>query len=445
MDLKEKLITSYQQAAEQHKNDRLLPLREKAIAYFVENGFPSKKEETWRYTSLRPVLKENYNLFPKDENTLTKEDIAPYLTMGLDSYRMIFVDGHFVDHLSSPVKEDNYTVIPLSKAFEQEREKVDAYFDKVAPKVDRDRFRSLNTAFSREGVFIHVEKSAVVDKPIQILYFSTGKEDAVMLQPRNLIVVEENAQIKVIERHQSLNDNATLTNSVTEITAAEHTIVDYYKIQNDKYTSSLVDNTFIDQHGNESTVLVHTFSLGGKLTRNNLRASQNAEYLNTTFKGVTILEGKQHVDHNTFVHHIQPNNESHQDYKGMFDDRSHGVFDGYILVDKIAQKTDGYQKSDNILMSDRAIAHAKPQLEIYADDVLCSHGCTVGQIGKEALYYLQTRGISKKEAKALMMYAFCTSVLNSVKIPELKVQIDDYISKKLGVKMDFDSALLDEI
>jgi len=265
-----------------------------------------------------------------------------------------------------------------------------------------------------------------------------------MLQPRNLVIAEENAQVKVIERHQSLNDNATLTNSVTEITAAKHAVVDYYKIQNDQYTSSLVDNTFVDQHGNESEVFVHTFSFGGKLTRNNLYASQNAEYLNTTFKGVTILEGKQHVDHNTFVHHIQPNNESHQDYKGMFDDRSHGVFDGYILVDKIAQKTDGYQKSDNILISDRAIAHAKPQLEIYADDVLCSHGCTVGQIEKEALYYLQTRGVPKKEARALMMYAFCISVLNSVKIPELKTQIDNYISKKLGVKMDFDSELLDD-
>lgn len=444
MDLKEKLITSYQQAVEDNKEDRFLPVREKSIAYFVENGFPTKKEETWRYTSLRPILKEDYNLFPKNENTLNEEDIAPYLTKGLDSYRMVFVDGHFVEDLSSPVKANKYTILPLSRAFEEESKIVETYFDKIAPKVDRDRFRSLNTAFSREGVFIHVEKSTIVDKPIQALYFSTGKEDAVMLQPRNLVVVGENAQVKVIERHQSLNENATLTNAVTEITAAQHSLVDYYKIQNDQYTSSLVDNTFIDQHGSESEVFVHTFSFGGKLTRNNLRASQNAEYLNTTFKGVTILEGKQHVDHNTFVHHLQPNNESHQDYKGMFDDRSHGVFDGYILVDKIAQKTDGYQKSDNILISDRAIAHAKPQLEIYADDVLCSHGCTVGQIDKEALFYLQTRGVSKKEARALMMYAFCTSVLNSVKIPELKTQIDGYISSKLGVKLDFDSELIDD-
>src|SRR5699024_6461488 len=163
-----------------------------------------KKEETWRYTSLRPVLKEDYNLFPKDENTLREDDIAPYLTPGLNSYRMVFVDGHFVESLSSPTREDQYRIIPLSKALEEESEIVDTYFDTIAPKVDRDRFRSLNTAFSREGVYIHVEKSAVVNKPVQILYFSTGKEDAVMLQPRNLVIAEENAQVKVIERHQSL-------------------------------------------------------------------------------------------------------------------------------------------------------------------------------------------------------------------------------------------------
>lgn len=443
MDLKEKLVTSYQIAEEDRNDDRFRSLRENAMAYFLEKGFPTKKEETWRYTSLRPILKEEYNLFPKNENTLTKKDIAPYMTQGLDSYLMIYVDGHFVEDLSTPVKKHSFTILPLSKAFTEEKEIVETYFDQIAPKVDRDRFRSLNTAFSREGVYIHVTKNSIVDKPIQVLYFSTGREDALMLQPRNLIVVEENAQVKIIERHQSLNDNANLTNSVTEITAGQHSLVDHYKIQNDTYASSLVDNTFIDQHGKESEVFVHTFSFGGKLTRNNLRAYQNAEYLNTTFKGITILKGKQHVDHNTFVHHIQPNNESHQDYKGIFDERSHGVFDGYILVDKIAQKTDGYQKSDNILMSDNAIAHAKPQLEIYADDVLCSHGCTVGQIDKESLYYLQTRGVPKKEAKALMMYAFCISVLSSVKIPELKAQIDGYISAKLGVKVDFDSEFED--
>ncbi len=445
MDLKEKLISSYHQTQKDRPKDAFHALREKAISYFEEKGFPNKKEETWRYTSLRPILKEDYQLFPKNENTLTQQDIAPYLTKGLDSYLLVYVDGHFVENLSQPIKTKTFTATSFSKALQEKEDKarIEKYFDQIAPKEDRDRFRSLNTAFTQEGTFIHVERNAVVDKPIQLLYFSTGKEDALLLQPRNLVVVENNAQVKIIERHQSLNENATLTNAVTEIIAAEHTLVDYYKIQNDKYTSSLIDNTFVDQHGNDSAVFVHTFSFGGKLTRNNLRASQNAEHLNTTFKGVTILEGNQHVDHNTFVHHLQPNNESHQDYKGMFDDRSHGVFDGYILVDRIAQKTDGYQKSDNILMSDRAIAHAKPQLEIYADDVLCSHGCTIGQMDKEALFYLQSRGVPKKEAKALMMYAFCTSVLSSVTIPELKAQIDGYISSKLGVKMDFDSELID--
>src|SRR5699024_11124252 len=151
-----------------------------------------------------------------------------------------------------------------------------------------------------------------------------------------------------------------------------------------------------------------------------------------------LLEDKQHVDHNTLVHHQQPNCESHQDYKGVFDDRSVGVFDGYILVDKIAQKTDGYQKSDNLLLSDRATANAKPQLEIYADDVICSHGCTVGQLDEDALFYLKTRGVPDKEARALMMYAFSSSVLDSVKIPQLRQRIDGQIATKLGVNLGFE-------
>lgn len=311
---------------------------------------------------------------------------------------------------------------------------IENYFNKAATK---DSLPSLNTAFSSEGAYIHIPKNKLVEKPIQIVHFSTGNEAALMLQPRNLIVVDENSHVQIIERHQSLTDNPVLTNSVTEIFANKRAIADYYKIQNDNQNASLIDNTFIKQK-QESHVSVHTFSFGGKLTRNNLNFYQNGERIDSTLKGITIIGDKQHVDHNTLVHHIEPNCESHQDYKGIFGDSATGVFNGQVVVEKEAQKTNAYQSNNNILVSDKATINSKPQLEIFADDVKCSHGCTIGQLDESAMFYMRSRGIPEKEARALLMYAFSNNVLNSVKIPEIKQRITKLIAKKLGVNIGFD-------
>jgi Fe-S cluster assembly protein SufD len=202
-------------------------------------------------------------------------------------------------------------------------------------------------------------------------------------------------------------------------------------------SASLIDNTYITQEKN-SHASVHTFSLGGKLIRNNLNFYHKGEHILSTLKGVTILEDQQHVDHSTLVHHAQPNCESHQDYKGIFSDRSEGVFNGKIVVDKVAQKTNAFQQNNNILLENKATINTKPQLEIFADDVKCSHGCTVGQLDEEALFYLRSRGIPKKEAKALLTYAFANTVLNSVQLPSLKKRINLQIAKKLGVNLGFE-------
>jgi Fe-S cluster assembly protein SufD len=258
-----------------------------------------------------------------------------------------------------------------------------------------------------------------------------------MLQPRNLIIADENSHVQIIERHQSLTSNAVLTNSVTEIFANKRAIVDYYKVQNDEQNASLIDNTYINQK-QQSNVSVHTFSFGGKLTRNNLNFYQNGERIDSTLKGVTIIGDKQHVDHNTLVHHIEPNCESHQDYKGIFGDSATGVFNGKVVVEKEAQKTNAFQANNNLLVNDKATINTKPQLEIFADDVKCSHGCTIGQLDESALFYLRSRGIPEKEARALLMYAFANNVLESVKIPELKKRINALIADKLGVNIGFD-------
>jgi len=436
MDLKEKLVSSFM-AFENHVDidAKVHDIRTEAIKLFEDKGFPTKKDEAWKYTSLNNILKHDYSVFPKQENALEYSDIKQYFIHDIDTYKIVFIDGKYSSHLSQTTHE-GIDVCLMSSALSKPKYQlfIENYFNKVA---EKDGLSSLNTAFSQEGAFIHIPKNKVVNKPIQIVHFSTGNESALMLQPRNLIVVDENSHVQIIERHQSLTDNPVLTNSVTEIFANKRAIVDYYKIQNDNLNASLIDNTFVEQK-QESHVSVHTFSFGGKLTRNNLNFYQNGERIDSTLKGVTIIGEKQHVDHNTLVHHIEPNCESHQDYKGIFDENSTGVFNGKVVVEKEAQKTNAFQSNNNILVSDKATINTKPQLEIFADDVKCSHGCTIGQLDESALFYLRSRGIPEKEAKGLLMYAFSNNVLSSVKIPELKQRITKLIALKLGVNIGFD-------
>jgi len=436
MELKEKLISSFL-AFENDVNldSHIHDVRSEAIKVFENEGFPTKKDEAWKYTSLNSVLKHNYSVFPKHEKNVEYNEVKKYFIHEIDSYKIVFIDGKYSSHLSQTT-HDGIDVCLMSSALNKPKYQIviDNYFNKIASK---DGINSLNTAFSQEGAYIHIPKNKVVDKPIQILHFSTGSEAALLNQPRNLIVVNENSHVQIIERHQSLTDNPVLTNCVTEIFANKRAIIDYYKIQNDNENASLIDNTFINQK-QESICSVHTFSFGGKLTRNNLNFYQNGERIDSTLKGVTIIGNKQHVDHNTLVHHIEPNCESHQDYKGIYDGSSTGVFNGKVLVNREAQKTNAFQANNNILVSDKATINTKPQLEIFADDVKCSHGCTIGQLDESALFYMQSRGIPEKEAKALLMYAFSNNVLSSVKIPEIKQRINKIIATKLGVNIGFD-------
>ena len=437
MELKDKLISSFIAFEGQVDMDSAVhEIRSEAIKVFEEKGFPSKKDEAWKYTSLNALLKNDYSVFPKKEIALDFKDIKKYFIHEIDSYKIVFIDGIYSSHLSETTHEGLDACL-MSAALSKPKYKIiiENYFNKIA-KSD-DSLTSLNSALSREGAFINIPKGKVVDKPIQIIHFATGTEAALMLQPRNLVVVGENAHVQIIERHQSLTENAVLTNSVTEIYANKNSIVDYYKIQNDHLAASLIDNTYISQKRN-SHASVHTFSLGGNLTRNNLNFYHAEERIESTLKGVTIIGNNQHVDHCTLVHHAQPNCESHQDYKGIFADKSTGVFNGKIIVDKIAQKTDAFQQNNNILIDDKASINSKPQLEIFADDVKCSHGCTIGQLDEEALFYLRSRGIPTKEAKALLMYAFSNEVIESIKIQELKNRINKLIAQKLGVSMGFD-------
>ena len=437
MELKEKLLSSFLlMEQELDLSTAVHDLRTKSLKTFEELGFPTKKEEAWKYTSLAKLLKKDYSIFPKQETSIELKEVKKYFLYEIDSYKVVFIDGVYSPFLSDTTHE-GIDVCLLSAALDKPKYKkvIEKYFNQVAKK--DESLTALNTSFAREGAYIYIPKSVVAEKPIQIIHFSTGKQGDFMLQPRSLVVAEEDAQVQIIERHQSLASHAVLTNAVTEIFAEKNAMIDYYKIQNDRDDASLIDNTYIAQQ-QASNVKVHTFSFGGQLTRNNLNFYQEGERIDSTMKGITIIKDQQHVDHYTLVNHAQPNCESHQDYKGIYADKAVGVFNGKIYVDQIAQKTNAFQQNNNILLDDKATINTKPQLEIFADDVKCSHGCTIGQLDEDALFYLRSRGIPKKEAKGLLTYAFANNVLESVAIPALKTRINKLIANKLGVDLGHD-------
>ena len=439
MDLKEKLVSSFlafENKVDIDTDSNVHDIRSKAFKDFENKGFPTRKDEEWKYTSLNSVLKHDYNVFPKSEKSLDYKDVKKYFINETDCYNLVYIDGIFSSFLSNTT-HDGMDICVMSSALDKPKYKmvVDAYFNKLAK--ENNSLSDLNTSFSKEGAYINIPKNKVVPKPIQILNFSTGSENAVLIQPRNLIIVGENAHVQIVERHQSLTANTTLTNSVTEIFVNKRGIVDFYKVQNDVATASLIDSTFVSQQ-RDSVASVHTFSFGGSLTRNNLEFYQEGEHCVSHLNGISILNGKQHVDNHTLVRHKAPNCESHEMYKGIYDEASTGVFNGKVIVEQAAQKINAFQQNNNIIIGEKAAVNTKPQLEIFADDVKCSHGCTIGQLDESALFYMQQRGIPKKEAKALLMYAFSNDALKNVKIPELKSKINTIIADKLDVNIGFD-------
>jgi len=438
MKLKEKLITSFLEFENNGTIDlesNVHEIRTKAFADFESKGFPTKKDEEWKYTSLKAILNKEFSVFSKEENTVELKDVKKYFVHEIDSYKIVFIDGIYSSFLSDTT-HGGMDICLMSSALKKPKYKIiiDHYFNKLANR--SNSITSLNTAFSEQGAYIHIPKNNMVPKPIQLLYFSTKNEEQLLLQPRNLIIVDENSQVQIIERHQSLTTNDVLTNSVTEIFANKRAIVDYYKIQNDTENASLIDQTFVQQK-DHSNVSVNTFSFGGKLTRNHLEFHQEGQRIDSNLNGITIIGNKQLVDNHTTVFHKYPNCESHEMYKGIYADSSTGVFNGKVIVNKEAQKTNAFQQNNNVLIGEKANINTKPQLEIFADDVKCSHGCTIGQLDAAALFYMQQRGIPKKEAQGLLLYAFSNDVVEKIKIPELKSRITKLIARKLGVELGF--------
>ncbi|HCP41635.1 MAG TPA: Fe-S cluster assembly protein SufD [Cryomorphaceae bacterium] len=435
-DLAQDLLSSFviaEAGLNGSKNLGVVNMRKEALDRFETAGFPTTRDEEWKYTNLKPVLKHDYKIMLKSESAVSFGDIKQYLLSNLDTYKLVFINGKYSSWLSESTHQ-SYDICTFAAALNKYPDVIAKYLGKAAPA--GETFVDLNTAFADDGAYIRVKANQTVDKPIEILYITTDENGTSFSQNRNLIIVEQNAEVQVLERHQNLGTAESFTNFVSEVFAAPDARLNYYKVQNDSDKASLVDNTHVNQ---ETGSLVHvgTYSFGGKLVRNNLNFYSGGEHAESHMDGITIIGDGQTVDHHTLVDHQEPHCYSRELYKGIYLGNSHGVFNGKVLVRQKAQKTNAFQQNDNILLSDKAKVDTKPQLEIFADDVRCSHGCTVGQLDKNALFYLRSRGIPKFEAQGLMTYAFASDALEYIKIPQLQKRLNGVIAEKLGINLEF--------
>lgn len=407
-----------------------------ALHRFYQKGIPTKKDEEYKYTNLREITEKVYNFFPTELHNISKEKIDE-LHLGEEHFDwIVFVNGQLRKELSK-ISIENVEFLSFNYALNDplHKEVFDKYFNTIA---SQDlAFTNLNTAYCKQGFFLKVPKNVVIEKPIHVFYISQNQHENTFYNTRNLVVAEPGSKVEIIESHHNFDDTFVLTNTVTEIFTYQNAKADWHKLQNDSDNSYMIDHTFAKQERDSQTT-VNTFTFGGKLVRNNLDFIHNGENINSFMNGITIIGGEQLADHHTAVHHRTPHCESYQNYKGIYKDKSKGVFNGKVFVDKIAQKTNAYQQNNNILLDEGATIDTKPQLEIFADDVKCSHGCTVGQLNADALFYLRARGISKKEAQALLLFAFASDAIQNIDIEPLKIKISRLLADKLGVESEFD-------
>lgn len=394
------------------EKEKLGAEKNEVLRSFLANGFPTIKEEDWKYTSLKKIVADDF-LVEGNGVTISEEDIKKY-SLGLQ-YKIVFLGGTLI---SKPSIEG----VSISDFTEFETK-------------NNDAISGLNSALAKKGFTIKVEKNTVVENPIEILFF-TNTETNNFVQYRNNIVVEENAQVKFVERIQNLSEAKCFVNHFTQLTIGKNSTVEYNKIQDNTENSILIDAVNITQES-DSNAIVNTLIFGGAFTRNNLNFEQNGSNCDSNMTGISILDNNQFADNHTFVDHKQPHCRSNEMYKGIYLGNSKGVFNGKIMVRPDAQKIDAFQSNNNLLLSENATIDSKPQLEIYADDVKCSHGCTIGQLDDDALFYMRSRGIREKEAKAVLTYAFASEAVNNFTITEVKELAQKLIAEKLQVDLDF--------
>ena len=385
-----------------------------------ELEFPTRKTEDWRYTSVKKILKKKYVQFNEAEQVDLSNEIIP----SLDAHNIILVNGVYSKELSDVNFPDEVVIDTFPNAVEEHFSLIPSAFNGIA-KNNEEVFTALNTSYFHEGVFIHIPKKVKLEKPIHVIHVNTKSN--VISNLRILIVVDQFSEVSVVQSYASLNAIECLTNSVTEVFVKENAKITLDKIQSEEPNNNLICTVQVNQKAN-SIFKINTATVSGDFVRNGVNIDVDGENCTSEMNGLYMQKGIQHVDNHTKVSHLKPNCTSFELYKGVLRDKSTGVFNGKVIVAEDAQKIEAYQQNKNIILSREATMNAKPELEIFADDVKCSHGTTTGQFDEEALYYLQTRGLSKESAQALLVQAFADEVIDKVDSETLRI----WIKEKLG-------------
>jgi len=415
----------FENSAPSHDLAWLKKLRHEGFARFREAGFPTMRDEDWRFTNPSAITKTAFDPARNGHNLPSQEALAPFRMAGVAS-RLVFVDGRFAAALSSIGElPKGVTVASLASEIAKNPTVVEKHLGQYLS-LERDCFSALNTAFLEDGAYVHVPKGVVLEDPVALLYVSTEHDSPAVSHPRNLIVVEENGQATVVEDYISLGASEALCNTVTELVAGDHAVVSHYMIERE-HTSAYNVSTLRIQQGRAADVASHSILLGGALVRNNVHPVLAGEGGECLINGLFIGDGRQHLDNHMLVEHASPHCGSRQFYNGILDGRAHGVFHGRIIVHKDAQKTDAKQTNRNLLLSDTAQIDTKPQLEIYADDVKCTHGATIGQMEENALFYLRSRGIDETSARRLLLVAFASECTDRMKEGPVRAHVEKLI------------------
>ncbi|MEZ4826327.1 MAG: Fe-S cluster assembly protein SufD [Bacteroidia bacterium] len=416
--LKEAIIAVFRQNVSESTPD--FPLRHAAKEAIHTLDIPTRKHEAWKYTNLKPVLSQGFVPAPQ----VSINSVSQFLIPGLDADVLTFVNGQFQPSLSDLSRNgENLVITPMHQLPDSEKELLETHFGTLA-NTETDFFTALNTAFASEGVVIKVPQSRIAPAPVHLLHIHHSGGQAAAIQTRNLFVVEKGAGVKILESSHSLShETAALSNAVTEIRVGQNASAEYIQLQMESAHSSRITRTEVYQEA-DSRFSTFTITLSGQLVRNNLNIRLGGPNGESILMGAYLLSGLQHLDNHTQVDHIAPHCYSNELYKGMIAEKATGVFNGKIHVHRDAQKTNAFQSNRNILLSDTANIYTKPQLEIYADDVKCSHGATTGRLDEDAMFYLQARGIPADKARMILVHAFIMEVVENISLEP----VADYIA-----------------
>ncbi len=408
----------------------LRTLRQGAFDRFLAAGFPTTRDEDWRFTNISPITQTNFQLSRNGHGLPSSKQIESYQLAGAACH-LVFVDGLFVSGLSSLGHlPKGVSASSLAAQIASQPQAVEPYLGHFL-NIQRDAFAALNTAFLEDGAFVHIAKDVILEEPIHLLFVSSAQNVPTVSHPRNLIVAEQGSQATVVEEYVSLGGAPAFCNTATELIAGDNTVVSHYMIEREDAQAFNLSTLRIEQARN-ANISSHSVLIGGALVRNNVHPVLAGEGGECLINGLFIGNGRQHIDNYMLVEHAQPHCGSRQFYNGILDGSAHGVFHGRIVVHKDAQKTDAKQTNRNLLLSDQAQIDTKPQLEIYADDVKCTHGATIGQIEENALFYLRSRGIDEVCARRLLLLAFASECLERMKEGPARTHVEALINAHLG-------------